>query len=102
MFTALGDAEAGYGLVQAADRALIVAERERASNDRSARLADVRYRAGLSDFLTVLDARRNADASGERVAVARGQAERARVILWQALGGNQMGADQAAQPEVTP
>lgn len=102
VFTALGDSEAGYGLVQAADRALIVAERERASNDRSARLADVRYRAGLSDFLTVLDARRNADASGERVAVARGQAERARVILWQALGGIQMGADQAAQPEVTP
>lgn len=102
VFTALGDAEAGYGLVQAADRALIVAERERASNDRSARLADVRYRAGLSDFLTVLDARRNADASGERVALARGQAERARVILWQALGGDQMGADQPGQPEVTP
>lgn len=90
VFTALGDAEAGYGLVQAADRARIVAERERASNDRSARLADIRYRAGLSDFLTVLDARRNADASGERVALARGQAQRARVILWQALGGNQI------------
>lgn len=97
VFTALGDAEAGYGLVSAADRALRVAERERATNDRVARLADVRYRAGLSDFLTVLDARRTADSSGERVAVARGQAERARVILWQALGGNQAPAN-----EVTP
>ena len=112
VFTALGDAEAAYGLVQAADRALIVAEREQASNVRSARLADVRYRAGLSDFLTVLDARRNADASGERVAIARGQTQRARVILWQALGGDQMGGDQlggdqsgedqAADPELTP
>jgi len=97
VFTALGDAEAGYGLVAAADRALTVADRERASSDRSARLADVRYRAGLSDFLTVLDARRSADASGERAAVARGRAERARVILWQALGG-----DQSGQQAVTP
>lgn len=97
VFTALGDAEAGYGLIAAADRALVVAERERASNERVARLADVRYRAGLSDFLTVLDARRSADASGERVAVARGQAERARVILWQALGGS-----QAIRSDVSP
>jgi outer membrane protein TolC len=97
VFTALGDAEAGYGLVAAADRALVFAERERASTDRSARLADVRYRAGLSDFLTVLDARRSADSAGERVAISRGQAGRARVILWQALGG-----DQTVQPEVTP
>ncbi|MGB5778629.1 MAG: TolC family protein, partial [Allopontixanthobacter sediminis] len=97
VFTALGDAEAGYGLVDAADRALAIAERERASNERSARLAEVRYRAGLSDFLTVLDARRNADTSGERAATARGQARRARVILWQALGG-----DQASAAAATP
>jgi len=89
VFTALGDAEAGYGLVAAADRQLAAAGREFASAERSARLADTRYRAGLSDFLTVLEARRTADASGERVAIARGQAERARVLLWQALGGNQ-------------
>ncbi|MDZ4306909.1 efflux transporter outer membrane subunit [Allopontixanthobacter sp.] len=102
VFTALGDAEAGYGLVEAADRALAIAERERASNDRSARLADVRYRAGLSDFLTVLDARRNADTSGERVAIARGQSQRARVILWQALGGDQIGGNQAHGRAITP
>ena len=89
VFTALGDAEAGYGLVAAADTQLAAAEREFASAERAARLADTRYRAGLSDFLTVLEARRTADASGERVAIARGQAERARVLLWQALGGNQ-------------
>ncbi len=89
VFAALGDAEAAYGLVAATDNALSVTERERMANERAARLADVRYRAGLSDFLTVLDARRNADASGERVAAARGAAERARVILWQSLGGDQ-------------
>lgn len=94
VFTALGDAEAGYGLVAAADRQLASALREFASAERAAKLADTRYRAGLSDFLTVLEARRAADASGERVAIARGQAERARVILWQALGGDQPSAVQ--------
>ncbi|HCI61177.1 MAG TPA: multidrug transporter, partial [Erythrobacter sp.] len=50
-------------------------------------LANARFEAGLADFLTVLDARRAADASGERAAAAQGRARRARVLLWQALGG---------------
>jgi hypothetical protein len=36
----------------------------------------------------VLEARRAADASGERAAAAMGRAQRARVLLWQALGGS--------------
>lgn len=55
---------------------------------RAARLADDRYRAGLASFLEVLEARRAADTSGERAAAALGRAERARVLLWQALGGD--------------
>ncbi|MGB7407107.1 MAG: efflux transporter outer membrane subunit, partial [Pontixanthobacter sp.] len=88
VFTALGEAETAYGLVDAADREVTVNLRERASASRAAELAEVRFRAGLSNFLTVLDARRVADASGERAAAARGRAARARVLLWQALGGN--------------
>ncbi|MXO91699.1 efflux transporter outer membrane subunit [Pontixanthobacter aquaemixtae] len=88
VFAALGEAETAYGLVQSSDRQLVAAERERASANRAAELAEVRFRAGLSNFLTVLDARRAADASGERVAVTRGQALRSRLLLWQALGGN--------------
>lgn len=87
VYTALGDAEAGYGLVAAADRELAAAQPEAASLQRAARLAETRQRAGLADFLTVLEARRAADASGERAAVALGRARRARVLLWQALGG---------------
>ncbi len=88
VFTALGEAETGYGLVAAADAELAAAQAEFASAERAARLADTRYRAGLSDFLTVLEARRTADASGERVAAAQGRARRARIVLWQALGGS--------------
>ncbi len=89
VFAALGDAETAYGSVEAADRALAAAQRQSDQTARAANLADVRYRAGLSNFLTVLDARRTADASGEQAAIARGQAARARVLLWQALGGDQ-------------
>jgi NodT family efflux transporter outer membrane factor (OMF) lipoprotein len=88
VFTALGEAETGYGLVSSADRELTAIRRERASATRAAELAEVRFRAGLSNFLTVLDARRIADSSGERVAAAKGRSRRARVLLWQALGGN--------------
>ena len=87
VYTALGDAEAAYGLVAAADREAAAAADEASSLGRAAALAETRQRAGLADFLTVLEARRAADASGERAAAALGRARRARVLLWQALGG---------------
>ncbi|MEL6877608.1 MAG: efflux transporter outer membrane subunit [Pseudomonadota bacterium] len=89
VFQALGEAETGYGLVEATDRQADLAGRERDELQRAARLADTRYRAGLADFLTVLEARRAADDSGARAAIAAGEAQRARVLLWLALGGDQ-------------
>ncbi len=87
VFTALGDAEGGYALVAAADRELAAALAEAAAVDRAANLAQSRFSAGLSSFLDVLEARRLAIAAGERAAAARGRAQRARITLWQALGG---------------
>ena len=94
VFSALGEAEGAYGLIAAADAEALAAREEQAIADRSAQLADTRYRAGLSDFLTVLEARRVADASGDRLAASIGRARRARVVLWQALGGD----GETAQP----
>lgn len=93
VFTALGDAEAAYGLIASADAEAALAARERDELQRAASLANTRYRAGLSSFLEVLEARRAADASGERAAAALGRAERARIVLWQALGGDFDGLD---------
>lgn len=87
VFRALGDAEAGYGVVSAADAEARTALAERDQLERAAALAETRYRAGLASFLEVLEARRAADASGERAAAALGRAARARIVLWQALGG---------------
>lgn len=89
VYTALGDTEAAYGLVGAADREAEAAAREAASQDRAARIAESRHRAGLASFLTVLEARRIADASSERAAAALGRAQRARIVLWQTLGGSE-------------
>lgn len=87
VFQALGDAEAAYGLVAAADAEAQLSVNERDQLNRAASLADTRFRAGLASFLEVLEARRAADASGERAAAALGRAARARILLWQALGG---------------
>ncbi len=87
VFTALGDAEQAYALIEATDIEAAAAVQEAASANRAAQLANTRNQAGLADFLTVLEARRAADASGERAAAALGRAHRARVILWQSLGG---------------
>jgi NodT family efflux transporter outer membrane factor (OMF) lipoprotein len=91
VYQALGDAEAAYGLIQAADSEARLAANERDQLQRAASLAKDRYRAGLASFLEVLEARRAADASGERAAAALGRAERARIVLWQALGGGDFG-----------
>ena len=87
VFEALGDAEQAYATIAAADGEALLALRERDQLDRAASLANVRFRAGLSSFLEVLEARRAADVGGERAAAAVGRARRARVLLWQALGG---------------
>ncbi|MEM6493099.1 MAG: efflux transporter outer membrane subunit [Pseudomonadota bacterium] len=88
VFQALGDAEAAYGLISASDNEAELALKENSELERAARLADTRYRAGLTNFSDALEARRAADASGERAAASVGRAKRARVLLWQALGGN--------------
>ncbi len=87
VYQALGDAETAYGLIEASDAEARLTLQERDELERAAKLANTRYRAGLADFLTVLEARRAADASGERAAAALGRAQRARILLWQALGG---------------
>lgn len=88
VFQALGDAEAAYGVIAAADAESRLAVDEHKQLTRAASLAETRYKAGLASFLDVLEARRAADASGERSAAAMGRALRARVVLWQALGGD--------------
>ena len=93
VYQALGDAEAAYGVVTAADAEAKLAVMQRDQLNRAAQIAETRYKAGLASFLEVLEARRAADSSGEAAAAALGRASRARIVLWQALGGEVMAAD---------
>lgn len=88
VFRALGDAEAAYGTIAAADAESRLALDEHSQLTRAASLAETRYKAGLASLVDVLEARRAAAGSGERAAAAMGRALRARVVLWQALGGD--------------
>ena len=87
VFDALGDAESGYRLIAASDA------RAAATADEAMRLARVetltatRVRAGLADLSAQLEARRLANGAEERAAIARGEAQRARLLLWLTLGG---------------
>lgn len=93
VYQALGDAETAYGLIAASDAEAALTIKERDELERAAKLADTRYRAGLASFSEALEARRAADASGERAASSLGRASRARVLLWQVLGGDASSAD---------
>jgi outer membrane protein TolC len=75
-------------LIAALGREVSAAREQQALQERSARLVDVRYRAGLTNFLDVLEARRAATGAAEAVAATEGRLARARVLLWQALGGS--------------
>lgn len=92
VYQALGDAESAYGVVSAADAEARLAVTQRDQLARAAAIAETRYKAGLASFLEVLEARRAADSSGESAAAALGRAQRARIVLWQALGGEVIAA----------
>ena len=88
VFSALGEGEAAFGTVAAVDGAAAALARQAAIEQDATHLATVRYRNGLSDFTGVIEARRAANVTRTASAIANGERARARVLLWQALGGS--------------
>ncbi len=86
-FTALGEAEGGFGRLAAADQEadLLAAQAQREAD--VARVSASRYRAGLESLIAVLDADRTAYLAQQQAVAAKGRAQRARLTLWQVLGG---------------
>ncbi|QTD55287.1 efflux transporter outer membrane subunit [Parasphingorhabdus cellanae] len=88
VFTALGEAETAYGQVASIDAEVTsLTAQERLEKDAEY-LLGIRYRNGLSDFRDVLNARRVLNNTRTQGAITKGRALRARVALWQALGGS--------------
>lgn len=88
VFDALGDAESGYRLIAASDARAFATAEEAARLARVEALTATRVRAGLADLSAEMEARRQAEGATERAAIARGEARRARLLLWLALGGS--------------
>lgn len=96
--------QAGYG-INAADDQLVPLARQVAAARRSLSLQELRFRAGLSSYLEVLDAQRQLLAT--EISLARAQLDRdlALIDLYRALGGGWEAADDAAaerKPEPEP
>ncbi|WOE74737.1 efflux transporter outer membrane subunit [Alterisphingorhabdus coralli] len=96
LFTALGDVEASLVAVDAADAETASLQQQAVTDRDAAKLADIRYRNGLDDFLTVIDAQRNANASAEALVISQANAQRQRIALYRAIGGEPQIATETA------
>lgn len=88
LFRALGESESAFGAIRAGDERVRLLTMQAMLDGDGIGLARERYRHGLDTFLTVIDAERTANASRTSLAIARGQAQRARIALYRALGGD--------------
>jgi len=67
----------------------------------SLRLAEIRYRAGADDLLTVLDAQRTLFAAQDQLAQTQLSRLQAAVSLYKALGGGWTASDRASAPKTS-
>lgn len=87
VFTALGEVEASIGAIKATDQQVTALEAQARIDADAVALARIRYRNGLDNFLTVIEAQRTANASRSAAESARGDAQRLRIALYRAIGG---------------
>jgi outer membrane protein TolC len=66
------------------------------------RLAEIRYRGGADDLLTVLDAQRTLFAAQDQLAQIQLNRLQAAISLYKALGGGWGGADTSAAKAAAP
>jgi outer membrane protein TolC len=84
---AFGEVETNLATVDARERQRIAVERLVAANADTVRLARTRYRAGLTDFLPVLDAERTLLRSRDQLAAVEAEAADAELALFGRSGG---------------
>ena len=89
LFAALGETEAALGGLRAATRNANAIARQAELDRDATNLARERYRRGLTNFLTVLDAERTSLASSQAAATAFSDVSRRKVSLYRAVGGSE-------------
>ena len=86
VFIALGDVERSLGSIAAADSRAEALRQQLIYDNDNVGLASIRYRRGLTDFLTVIDAQRAANATRSTEILARADRALQRVALFRAIG----------------
>jgi outer membrane protein, multidrug efflux system len=104
--------KAVLGALQETDGALVsygrsaerthILERATFASDKAAQLARKRYEAGLSDFLNVLDAEREALSAETGLAQSRTETATDLVAVYKALGGAWVGLERFGEDEAAP
>ncbi len=87
ILTALSEVEDALIACQKTEERLATLEKAAAAGREASKLATQRYRTGVIDFLTVLDAQRNTLAQEEGLINVRADRAAAHVQLYKALGG---------------
>lgn len=87
VFAGIGEAETALGTLQANRTRLAALEAQIAMEQDSVKLSTARYRAGLSDFLAVIDAQRQLNAARQALAEAKGNVARAQIGVYRNFGG---------------
>jgi NodT family efflux transporter outer membrane factor (OMF) lipoprotein len=88
VFVAIGDCETALGTLSASRQRLTALEGQLRIENDSLRLARERYRLGLSDLLTVIDAQRQLNTVRQATTQAQTETERAAIALYLSFGGS--------------
>jgi outer membrane protein, multidrug efflux system len=91
VLNALEDAENALVDYGESERRQAILERAAMQSTKAARLARQRFEGGLSDFLNVLQAERDALTAEDSLAQSRAQSATALIAVYKALGGGWMG-----------
>lgn len=87
VFTGIGDAETALGTLKANRDRVSALNAQVAIEQDSVAVSTARYRMGLSDFLGVIDARRQLNAARQALAEAKGNVARAEIGVYRSFGG---------------
>lgn len=87
VFTGIGEAESALGSLQANRNRLTAVEAQLAIEQDSVALSTARYRMGLSDFLGVIDAQRQLNATRQSLTEAKAEVYRSQIQVYRVFGG---------------
>jgi NodT family efflux transporter outer membrane factor (OMF) lipoprotein len=88
VFVAIGECETALGTLSASRQRLSALEAQLRIESDAVALARERYRLGLSDLLTVIDAQRQLNTVRQAATQAQTESERAAIAVYRSFGGD--------------